>query len=347
MYLKNTNFAIYLSLAAVVGFGVCFLCFGQSAQDSLLSGDISKASRYNNVKEDPEFSVIEEKLKSDAEFRKNTEEALKILSHRVKSLSELTDCTVEACKDIPEFSEIVKKMTSLNAKAYNTGLALDMATEGLGKLADGKTAPEYEQASNNAFVGFQKVENQLETGKAFVETATKYLENNDNKKIADLVAVWSVYCAQDACMNAQKENVAYWSNKMAECAANDALCASFDGVSCIISGKDVMNSQVTQISQELATLCNSLTTIDGATPIKANDVVNNAGVERLAANSDMVSQATQVLYSNEITQNIGKLMAGFSTISAPGIMVQSNPMMATEIVGLKSSSTVNAVGPRE
>ena len=63
MYVKNSNFAIYLVLAALVGFGISFLFLSSNVPGSLLSGDISKANVYSNQKDDPEFSLIEEKLK--------------------------------------------------------------------------------------------------------------------------------------------------------------------------------------------------------------------------------------------------------------------------------------------
>ena len=232
MYVKNSNFAIYLVLAALVGFGISFLFLSSNVQDSLLSGDISKANVYSNQKDDPEFSVIEEKLANDEEFFNTTKDALSFIGTRVDDLEELTSKTIEVCSDIPEFKNAIKDIISLNAKAYNTQLSINSASSGLDKLANGKKAPDYEQSSNNVFIGFQKIENQLAIGKAFYETASAYLEGKEGEEyneIAELAAKWSIYCAQDAYLNSSNEDLAYWENQANEASAvSPALLAAYD-----------------------------------------------------------------------------------------------------------------------
>ena len=219
MYVKNSNFVLFLALAVVVGFGASFLIKGVDAQSDLASGDISKAAKYSNQKEDPALTVIEEKLKNDQEFLSNTKDAMDFLNDRVSTLSELTDKTIELCSGIPEFESLMTEIKSLNAKSYNTGAALANANAGLEKLAAGKSAPEYELYSNNAYLGFNKIENQMSLGQRFYDTASAYLEGKDGdeyKDLADLALVWLVYCTQDACMNASEEDAAYWEDKYSE-----------------------------------------------------------------------------------------------------------------------------------
>lgn len=226
MYVKNSNFAIYLVLAALVGFGVSFLFHSSDAQGSLVSGDISKANVYSNQKEDPEETVIEEKLKNDEEFFKATETALSVIETRIDDLEELTSRTIEVCSDIPEFKTAIKSILSLNAKAYNTRLSLNSTKDCLTNLSNGKKAPGYEQASSNVFIGFQKIENQLAIGKAFVNTASSYLEGKEGEEydeIADLVAKWSVYCIQDAYLNGQDEELAYWGSTVNDIAGSSSV----------------------------------------------------------------------------------------------------------------------------
>lgn len=219
MYVKNSNFVLFLALAVVVGFGASFLIKGVDAQSDLASGDISKAAKYSNQKEDPALTVIEEKLKNDQEFLSNTKDAMDFLNDRVSTLSELTDKTIELCSGIPEFESLMTEIKSLNAKSYNTGAALANANAGLEKLAAGKSAPEYELYSNNAYLGFNKIENQMSLGQRFYDTASAYLEEKDGdeyKDLADLALVWLVYCTQDACLNASEEDAAYWEGKYSE-----------------------------------------------------------------------------------------------------------------------------------
>ena len=228
MYVKNSNFAIYLVLAALVGFGISFLFLSSNSQSSLLSGDISKANRFNNVKEDPASSVVEEKLQNDADFYNLTENTYELIAARVDNLEDLTSRTIEICNDIPEFKTAIRNVVSLNAKAYNTKQSLATAIGGLKKLSEGKRAPEYEQASSNVFVGFQKIEYQLAIGKAFVDEAATYLDGKEGEEceaIAGLVAEWSIYCMQDAVLNKSDQDIAYWNNKAKEMVSESSAIA--------------------------------------------------------------------------------------------------------------------------
>ena len=228
MYVKNSNFVIYLVLAALVGFGASFLFSASNSQSSLLSGDISKANRFNNVKEDPVSSVVEEKLQNDADFYNLTENTYELIAARVDNLEDLTSRTIEICTDIPEFKTAIRNVVSLNAKAYNTKQSLATATGGLKKLSEGKRAPEYEQASSNVFVGFQKIEYQLAIGKAFVDEAASYLDGKEGEKceaIAGLVAEWSIYCMQDALLNKSDQDIAYWNDKAKEMVSESSAIA--------------------------------------------------------------------------------------------------------------------------
>ena len=225
MFVKNSNFVIYLTLALLVGFGASALLFSGS-QSSLLSGDISKATRYNDVKEDPTFSAIEEKLQNDEKYLNSTKFAYALIGMRVDDLEDLSRRTIDLCSDIPELREAIKTVVMINAKAYNTKQAVSLATSSLDKIAAGKKAPEYEQASNSVFLGFQKMECQMSIGKAFVKEAVNYLEGKEGEeysKIADLVTEWSVYCMQDALMNDSDKDVEYWESELTEMSAGSSL----------------------------------------------------------------------------------------------------------------------------
>lgn len=215
MFIKKTNFVVFLVLALVVGFGLSYV-FNTNVDGELTSGDISKASRYNNVKEDPETAVIVEKLQNDTAFFNQTAESVNYLKERVSSLASLTEETARICSDIPELSFNVPAMNSLSAKASNTSAAFENVADELEHIADGKNAPEYEQTTNNAFIGFQKIENQLNAGRTFVESADSFLSDknlDDHKELAGLVALWSVYCAEDAVLT-DNDNVDYWCDKI-------------------------------------------------------------------------------------------------------------------------------------
>ena len=229
MYVKKSNFVIYLALAVVVGFGASFLFGNVNVESGQISGDISKASRYNNVKEDPEVSVVEEKLQNDDNYYNLTKNTLAYLDARVSSLDDLTSRTIEVCSDIPELKLAIKDVVSLNAKAYNTRQSLLQASDALSRIGSGKKASEFTQASNSVFVGYSKIENQLSIGKAFVNQAASYLKENADSEnaaeVADLVNDWSSYCMQDAMLNGSEEDVAYWNGKLGELATESPAVA--------------------------------------------------------------------------------------------------------------------------
>ncbi len=244
MFVKKVNFVIYLALALVVGFGASFLFGKQSVQSDLVSGDISKASLYSNQKADPETTVIEEKLKNDEAFLNTTKLSMALLKERVEMLDELTGNTVKACADVPEFKEVMKSIESLQAKTFNTNLAIDAAAKGLEKLVEGQSAPEYEVASNNTFIGFNKIENQLSVGKEFVKTAEAYLEGKEGKKAEQIAAVaseWVRYCVQDAALNNSDENLAYWQNTVQQNVANTTALCDKQGEGMFLSNFSDMN----------------------------------------------------------------------------------------------------------
>ena len=203
MYVKNQNFAIYLILAVVVGFGLSFLFGGLSVRSDLLGGDVSKANRYYNQKEDPSFTVIEERLRNDGEFLDRTKGAMGFLQNRMIVLYELTEKTIEACDGIQEFQPLMTELQSMNAKAFNTAKAFSDANDGLDKVVAGRYAPEYELSSNQAYIGFSKVESQMDLGEKFCRIATSFLEGKDEgqyEQIAQLLTVWEAYCLQNSQM---------------------------------------------------------------------------------------------------------------------------------------------------
>ena len=251
MYIKNSNFVIYLVAAAIVGFGASFLFAAADFQNGLGSGDISKASRYNNVKEDPDVAVIVEKLQNDTAFFNQSKASIEFLRDRVSSLAALSEETAKLCGDIPALNANVSAMNSLSVKAHNTSIAFESVSDELERIADGKESPAYEQTTNNAYIGFQKVENQLGAAKAFVESANDYLSDKDiekNEELAGMVALWSVYCAQDAAIMEDKDNMKYWNGKLnfdaSTTQAFQSTVTGFDGKFKSLGPSQVVNGGV-------------------------------------------------------------------------------------------------------
>ncbi len=210
MYVKNSNFIIYMGLAAVVGFVVSLFAGNLGVEQGLTGGDISKASRYTNQKEDPAFTVIEEKLRSDEEFFNNTKGAMSFLQNRMEVLSELSEETMAVCDGISEFEPLMEELKSLGAKSFNTASAMENAGRCLDKIADGKNAPEYEVYSNMAYIGLGKVEAGMNFGRKFIGAVRDFFIRKpvgEYQKLTDLASIWAVYCTEDAYLNSSEEDL--------------------------------------------------------------------------------------------------------------------------------------------
>ena len=146
------------------------------------------------------MTVIEERLMNDEEFLDDTRSTMSFLQNRMAVLSGLAEETIAACEGLPEFEPLMDEMRSINARSYNTASAMENAGKSLDKIAEGKKAPEYEMYSNQAYIGFCKVGNQMELGRKFCQTAADFLEGKEEgeyPQIAYLATVWEVYCLQD------------------------------------------------------------------------------------------------------------------------------------------------------
>lgn len=316
MYLKKSNFAIYLTAAALVGFGASFLFGLNDSENGLLSGDISKASRYNNVKEDPEMAVVVEKLQNDTAFFNQTKMSVDYLKTRVSSLAVLAEETARICNDVPELSANVTAMNSLSAKAYNTSNAFDAVSGSLELIQNGKKAPAYEQAANNAYVGFQKIENQMYAGKDFVESAGKYLEDKnleENGDLAGVVAMWSVYCAQDAVLTDNRDNLKYWAGKI----GTDAV---------VTQAMQASNTNFENLSPQLQAcatkfgvleMVQNMVSKESMTIVQQNAAQNQARTNVLynTAQSNVTANVQQNAIPNQVKTNVQK-NAAQSTVTA-------------------------------
>lgn len=227
MYIKNSNFAIYLGLALIVGFGLSF-AFTSLSDSSMMSGDISKAKNYSAMMEDPEESLLDEKLANDSEFYKATKTTMDVLEERMNTLQALTEKTDSVCAGIEEFEPVIKSINSLHAKSYNTNIAVKAASEAMKDALDGKRT-NFEKASTDAYIGYMKITNQLSTGKVFVDKAAEYVEGKDSsevKDITELAEAWAVYCILDAALNGREDEAGYWRSKADEFSSNNALGAT-------------------------------------------------------------------------------------------------------------------------
>lgn len=207
------GFVLLLILAFAAGYGLNTLVESIGVEQNKTGGDVSKAKRYNRIRNDEQLNLLQDKLQNDDEYFNQTKEVSSFLLSRVNTLADLTKRSVNQCSGIEELTEQVPGLKSLNLKASNTELALEDIRNGLDRMAQGKDVPDYDQSFNNALAGFFRIENQMDLGKSFVEAAGKYLESYENAELAALVSEWTVYSYQDAKLNKSVNDMAYWDDK--------------------------------------------------------------------------------------------------------------------------------------
>ena len=217
MYIKKINFVIYLILAAVVGFGSCFLVRGLVAEDGFLSGDISKADKSRMESLSPAMSAFQDKVVNDTtEFNKALE-SLTVLTSLMEEFDELVSITAAASEGKDELSSSVGQLLKIKQIACNARDNGAMALESLRAIAVGKKSSiNYELASQNLSLAFLMVDRQVSVGKQYVDDVDLFLRGKNVEEYHDLAYardLWAGYCARKAAMNNDGKEIDYWSGK--------------------------------------------------------------------------------------------------------------------------------------
>ena len=214
---NKKNYFFVAVVALVAGYVVGDLVRFPSVDENKVSGDISKVDLYSNQMEDPELALAVEQLQNDTAFMNQTKLCIAALKERTSILSDLTNRTVEMCDEVPDLQEAMKGIRSLQAKSYNSTLALDQTMKSLEKIEKGEKAPEFEQVSNNSYATFMRIENSLDVAKQFVDASVAFLKDKQGEEfdeMANLVAEWSSYCVEDAVLNNSEEKLTAWLDKI-------------------------------------------------------------------------------------------------------------------------------------
>ena len=217
MYIKKINFVIYLILAAVVGFGLCFLLRGLATESGFLSGDISKAGKPGSESSSPAMSAFQEKIVNDTtEFNKAVE-SLTVLTSLMEEFNELVSITAAASEGKDELASSLEQLLKIKQIASNARDNGAMALESLNAIAEGKKSSiNYELASQNLSLAFLMVDRQVNVGKQYVNDVDMFLRGKDVEEYHDLAYardLWAGYCAREAAMNKDGKEMDYWSSK--------------------------------------------------------------------------------------------------------------------------------------
>lgn len=217
MYIKKSYFIIYLVIAAVVGFGLCFLLRGVVAESGFLSGDISKADSSRDAEVSPAMSAFKDRIANDTtEFNKALA-SLTMLTSLMDEFDKLVAIASSAAEGKEEFVSSIEQMQRMKQIASNARDNGVMALQSLNSIAEGKTSSiNYELASQNLTLAFLMVDRQVNVGKQYVCEVDDYLRGKKVTEYEDLASsrdLWAEYCAREAALNRDSNEIEYWKGK--------------------------------------------------------------------------------------------------------------------------------------
>lgn len=215
----KTNFK--LTLATIIGFvagGVAGFFF-QSAITTADSakGDIAKVSKFSRNVVSPTMSAFQEKITSDSDELKKATASLTVLTSRMTEFDELVNIAAAASEGNEELASSLKDLLSVKRLAANARTSGTQALEAINAIAEGKkSSVDYEQASQNLALAFMMVDRQVSVGKQYVCDVDAFLRGKNVEDYKDLALardLWAGYCAGEAVLNSDKEELEYWRNQ--------------------------------------------------------------------------------------------------------------------------------------
>lgn len=215
----KTSFKI--AIAAVVGFivGSAAGFFFQRAciTDGSAKGDIAKVSKFSKNVVSPSMSAFQEKITSDPDELKKATVSLTILTSRMAEFDELVSLASIVSDGNEALASSLQKLQNAKKLASNARENGVQALDALNAIAEGKKTPiDYEQASQNLSLSYMLVDRQMTIGKQYVSEVDAYLRGKNVEDYKDLAFVrdlWAGYCAGEAVLNSDKEELEYWRNQ--------------------------------------------------------------------------------------------------------------------------------------
>ena len=215
----KTNFK--LTLATIIGFaaGCAAGFFFQTAgtTEGSAKGDIAKVSKFSKNVVSPAMSAFQEKITSNPEELEKATFSLTVLTSRMTEFDELVTLAVAVSEGNEELATSVRNLQSVSQLAANARTSGNQALEALNAIAEGKkTSVDYEQASQNLALAFMMVDRQISVGKQYVCDVDAFLRGKDVEDYKELALardLWAGYCAGEARLTNDDEELAYWSKQ--------------------------------------------------------------------------------------------------------------------------------------
>ena len=229
----KTNFK--LTLAAIIGFVAggsagFFFQTVDTTEDSA-KGDIAKVSKFSKNVVSPAMSAFQEKITSNPEELEKATFSLTVLTSRMTEFDELVNIATTVSEDNEELATSLRNLQSVRQLAANARTSGNQALEALNAIAEGKkSSVDYEQASQNLALAFMMVDRQISVGKQYVCDVDAFLRGKDVEDYKELALardLWAGYCAGEARLTNNDEELAYWSKQQSLLASSTDVLASF------------------------------------------------------------------------------------------------------------------------
>ena len=228
----KTNFK--LTLAAIIGFVAggsagFFFQTVDTTEDSA-KGDIAKVSKFSRNVVSPAMSAFQEKITSNPEELEKATFSLTVLTSRMTEFDELVKIASAVSEGNEELSASVKYLQRVSQLAANARTNGTQALGALNAIAEGKqSSVDYEQASQNLALAFMMVDRQINVGKQYVCDVDAFLRGKDVEDYKELALardLWAGYCAGEAVLTNDEEELAYWSKQQSLLASSTDVLAS-------------------------------------------------------------------------------------------------------------------------
>lgn len=247
------NFVKTILIAVVALFVGYFIGAYLNVSDfssAMAGGNITKANKFYKGIVNPELDAYKEKLMNDSTELQKAAVCLSVLSSRMTEFSGLVDIAMDAAADKEELASQIETLKRIQTLSANVKLAGDEAVNSFNAMVSGEEnrgSLSYDQASRNLMLANMMVDRQIKVGKEFVVAVDNYFKNNKvegNEKLAAARDLWAGYCAGNAVLNADEQELAYWSKKEQILSRNQLATV-------IIAQQEVLPAQVVVFNQEI------------------------------------------------------------------------------------------------
>lgn len=210
----NAKIGLYVGAALIIGYLSGSFIGWPSTEQKLLSGNIGKVNKYGKSTVSPELKALQERMKTDKDFREKTALSFSLLDIHLQSFASIMKFSADVTKGYPEFKAFNEQFSKGITAAENLKAASDKTAEELVKLADGKDAPEYEQLSKNTLVGYMQIGAAQGIIKEFISKTDEFLSGkkiSEYQKLAFARDQWVAYLLYDAAINGKNAEYDYWN----------------------------------------------------------------------------------------------------------------------------------------